>query len=372
MSKLNYHVSSPLFSGNEEKYVNNCLESGWISSTGEYIGKFEEKFAEFCNSKYAISCCNGTVALHLPLLALGIGPGDEVIVPTLTYIATANAVKYCGGTPVFVDSDPITWNINPELIKQKITANTKGIIVVHLYGHPVDMDPVLEIAKEHNLFIIEDSAEAHGAKYKGRCVGSIGDVGTFSFYGNKIITTGEGGMVVTSNKQLAERMRLLKGQGMDPNKRYWFPTIGYNYRMTNIEAAIGLGQLEDINKHLSKRREIARLYSTQLADLKNYIDLPSEMGWAEHAFWMYSILLKDTLKINRDQFMNEMEFEGIETRPFFYPMHIMPPYYEKDGYYPVAENLASKGMNIPTHGLLCEKDIVFISESIRRICKRFS
>lgn len=372
MSVLKYYVSSPSFSGNEVKYVNNCLKSGWISSSGEYIEKFEEKFSEFCETKFAISCCNGTVALHLPLLAMGIGPGDEVIVPTLTYIATANAVKYCGGTPVFVDSDPITWNINPDLIKLKITKKTKAIIVVHLYGHPVDMDPILNIAKEFNLFIIEDSAEAHGARYKGRCIGSIGDVGTFSFYGNKIITTGEGGMVVTNNLQLAEKMRLLRGQGMDPNKRYWFPIIGYNYRMTNIEAAIGLGQLEDINKHLSKRKEIARLYAAQLAELNTYINLPVEMEWADHAFWMYSILLKETLKIDRDQFMKEMEIEGIETRPFFYPMHIMPPYYELKGDYPVAERLAKSGMNIPTHGLLNENDITSITRSIRSICQRFS
>lgn len=370
MNKIS--IANPILKGNEKKYVLDCLDSVWISSNGKYIKEFEDKFATFCNTKHAISCCNGTAALHLALLAYGIGPGDEIIVPTLTYIATANAVAYCGARPVFIDSDRETWNLDPKLIEQKISNKTKGIIVVHLYGHPVDMDLVMEVARKHDLFVVEDAAEAHGSTYKGRIVGSIGDVAAFSFFGNKIVTTGEGGMVVTNNDALAERLRLLKGQGMDPNRRYWFPMIGYNYRMTNIEAAIGLAQLEDVTWHLSKRQEIANLYHQYLQDSVNLIELPVEKEWASHSFWMYSILLKDTVKISRDEFMKLLEEAGIETRPVFYPMHVMPPYKEAEENYPVAVYIASRGINLPTHGLLTSEDIAFISNKIIECCRRHS
>ena len=245
----------------------DCLDSTWISSSGKYIEQFEKAFAEFCGVKHAVTCCNGTVALHLALMALGTQPGDEVIVPTLTYIATANAVTYCGARPVFVDSEPETWNMDPSLIEEKITPRTKGIIVVHLYGHPADMDPIMSIARRHGLFVIEDAAEAHGAEYKGHRVGSIGDMSTFSFYGNKIITTGEGGMVVTNNDSLASKARQLKGQGSVPDQRYWFPIIGYNYRMTNVASAIGLAQLEKAEWHIERRREVARWYYEYLHNI---------------------------------------------------------------------------------------------------------
>lgn len=363
------HVASPIFNGNEKKYAVDCIETGWISSAGRYTDEFENKFASFCNTKHAVSCCNGTIALHLALLAEGVGPGDEIIVPTLTYIATANAVKYCGARPVFVDSEPETWNIDPTLIEDKITQKTKGIIVVHLYGHPVDMDPVMEIAKRHGLFVIEDAAEAHGALYKNRIVGSIGDMGAFSFFGNKIITTGEGGMVVTDDDKLAERMRQLKGQGMDPKRRYWFPIIAYNYRMTNIQSAIGLAQLENISWHIGRRREVADLYNKYLGDLHDFIQLPIEKDWARHAFWMYSIVLKDSVKVPRDEFMGLLERDGIETRPIFYPMHVMPPYLENEGRYPVSESISSRGINLPTHSQLTEEDIIYISDKIRCHCE---
>lgn len=365
-------VASPILNGNEKKYVNECIDTAWISSNGKYIKEFEEKFAKFCNTKHAISCCNGTVALHLPLLAYGIGPGDEVLVPTLTYIATANAVAYCGAKPVFIDSEPDTWNIDPNKLEEKITSKTKGIIVVHLYGHPVDMDPIMEIARKYNLFVIEDAAEAHGAVYKNKVVGSIGDIGTFSFFGNKIITTGEGGMVVTNNDELVAKIRLLKGQGMDPKRRYWFPMVGYNYRMTNVEAAIGLAQLENVNWHLSKRREIADLYYKYLSNFNDFIEMPIEKEWAKHSFWMFSILLKDSVKVSRDEFMKLLDDDGVETRPVFYPMHVMPPYMEDESGYPVANNISSRGINIPTHALLTEKDIAYISEKIKEYCRRHS
>ena len=243
--------------------MNDCLDSGWISSNGKYVEKFENEFSRFCKTKYAVSCCNGTVSLHLSLLAHNIKAGDEILVPTLTYIATANAVTYCGANPVFIDSEPETWNIDPSKIEEKITERTKGIIVVHLYGHPVDMDPVSKIAEKHGLFIIEDAAEAHGALYKNKIVGSLGDCASFSFYGNKIITTGEGGMVVTDNQALAEIIRTLKCQGFDPNRHYWHSVVGYNYRMTNIEAAIGLAQLENISG-ISRDDGKSRIYITNI------------------------------------------------------------------------------------------------------------
>ncbi len=363
------YVSSPILNGNEKKYVNDCLNTGWISSNGKYVEEFEKKFSEFCSTKYAVSCCNGTVALHLSLLGKNVVPNDEIIMPTLTYIATANAAKYCGAKPIFVDSDPETWNIDPNLIEEKISDRTRGIVVVHLYGHPVDMDPVLEIAKKYGLFVVEDAAESHGALYKNRIVGSLGDCGSFSFYGNKIITTGEGGMVVTNNMSLADSIRTIKGQGADPERRYWHNVIGYNYRMTNIEAAIGLAQLEKIDWHLQRRREIANLYNLYLDPLKDYIQLPVEKHYANHAFWMYTILLKKTIKLSRDDFMKQLQTDGIETRPIFYPIHTLPPYKEDNGNYPVAEKIAARGINLPTHCGLLELDIQFIAEIMGKICK---
>ncbi len=292
-------VAAPMLVGNEKAYVMDCLDSTWISSSGKYIEQFEQAFADFCGVRYAASCCNGTVALHLALLAFGIGPGDEVVVPTLTYVATANAVKYCGASPVFVDSDPETWNIDPALIEARITSRTKGIIVVHLYGHPADMDPIMSVAKRHGLFVIEDAAEAHGAEYKGRRIGSIGDISTFSFYGNKIMTTGEGGMVVTDDGTLAAKVRQFKGQGWDPNRRYWFPIIGYNYRMTNVAAAIGLAQLEKADWHIGRRREVAEWYNENLKDTRG-LTLPVEKEWARNVYWMYTVILDDKNYIGID------------------------------------------------------------------------
>jgi perosamine synthetase len=361
-------VAHPVFAGNEKKYVNECLDTAWISSAGKFIGLFEDAFARFCDVPCAVSCNNGTSALHLALMALGIGPGDEVLVPALTYIATANAVRYCNATPVFVDSEPRTMNIDPAAIAARITAKTKGIIVVHLYGHPCDMDPILALARKHDLFVLEDAAEAHGALYRGAKAGSIGEAATFSFFGNKIVTTGEGGMVTTRDADLARRMRLLRGQGMDPERRYWFPMIGHNFRMTNIQAAIGLAQMEDVELHLANRRKVAAWYHKHLAPLSEWIALPVEEPWAHHAFWIYTILLTKAAEIERDAFMRRLAERGIETRPVFYPMHVMPPYREPDGTYPVAEDLARRGVNLPTHGLLTEEDIAFIAEAIRYAC----
>jgi perosamine synthetase len=363
-------VAHPVFAGNEKKYVNECLDDVWISSVGRFIGDFEREFARFCGVAEAVSCNNGTAALHLALQALGIGPGDEVIVPTLTYIATANAVRYCGATPVFVDSEPRTMNINPAQIESRITPRTRGIIPVHLYGHPADMAPILDLAGRRGLFVLEDAAEAHGALYRGTKTGALGGAATFSFFGNKIITTGEGGMITTSDKELANKIRLLRGQGMDPQRRYWFPIIGNNFRMTNIEAAIGLAQLEKVDYHLDMRRKVASWYDRHLAPLQDQLQLPVEERWARHSYWIYTILLKNGDQAGRDQLMRELAEASIETRPVFYPMHVMPPYLEPGCSYPVAESCSRRGINLPTHGLLTEDDVAYIAESLVRICSR--
>lgn len=365
MSKRLIPVAAPSFHGNERKYVLDCLDSTWISSAGKYVDGFETAFAQFCEAKHAVSCCNGTVALHLALLALGIGPGDEVIVPTLTYIATANAVTYCGAAPVLVDSEPQTWNIDPAAIESRITAATKAIIVVHLYGHPVDMDAIADVARRHKLYVVEDAAEAHGAKYKGRAVGAIGDIGIFSFYGNKIITTGEGGMVTTNDPDLAARVKLLKGQGMDPARRYWFPIVGYNYRMTNIAAAIGLAQLEQVAWHLERRAQIAGWYREVLQGTPD-IAWQDEQPWAKHVYWMFTVVVAGHAA-KRDRIMQELGACGIETRPVFYPMHVLPPYAHlaSSGDFHVAETIAARGINLPSSGQLTREDVSFICERLK-------
>lgn len=358
-------VAQPKLAGNEKNYVLECLDTNWISSNGKYIGAFEESFAKFCGVKHAIAANNGTTALHLALVALDLKPGDEVIIPTVTYIATANAVRYCGATPVLVDVCQETMNIDPREIERKITPKTRGIIPVHLYGHPADMDPINEIAQTHQLWVLEDAAEAHGAEVRGRHVGSLGTCATFSFFGNKIITTGEGGMVTTNDDDLAARLRLFRGQGMDPNRRYWFPVIGYNYRMTNIQAAIGLAQMEGIDKALSDRETLAGWYNEALAGLQNEIVLPQQAPWAKQVYWMYNIFLRDGDGTKRDAVMRHLDEMGIETRPVFYPMHVLPPYHEETAY-PVADLWAQRGINLPTHQDLTRADVQRIADSLKR------
>ncbi len=361
-------VAHPVLDGNEKKYVLDCMDTGWISSAGKYIALFEEAFANYCGVAHGVACSNGTTALHLALSALGVGAGDEVLVPTLTFIATANAVRYCGAEPVFVDSEPRTMNIDPEAILGKLTPRTKGIIVVHLYGHPVDMDPIVELARKRGLFVVEDAAEAHGARYKGRKAGSLADASTFSFYGNKIITTGEGGMVTTNNAELLEKMRILRGQGMDPQKRYWFPVVGFNYRMTNIQAAIGLAQLEQIERHLRMRQEVAGWYRGALTPFLDVVTLPTIEDWAHHAFWAYSILLKSSSLMGRDDLIEALSADDIETRPLFYPVHTMPPYGKEGESHPVAEALSQRGITLPMHGLLNRDDVSFICSRLVAYC----
>jgi len=358
-------VSQPALIGNEKKYINDCLRTNWISGHGKYLDLFERYFADYLEVKYAMTCSNGTVALHLVLLALNIRKGDEVICPTFTYVATANSILYVGAKPVFVDCEPDTWNIDSKKIEKLITKKTKAIIVVHIYGHPCEMDPILKIARRYNLYIIEDAAEALGSEYKNRKCGTFGEVATFSFYGNKTITTGEGGMVVTNNKKIGERIRLLKGQGMNSKKRYWFKVVGYNYRMTNIQATIGLAQLENIEKFLEKRRQIASWYKKYLSDISEVV-LPIEKKYAKHSYWMYSILVNR--KKDRNKLMEFLRNKGVGTRPFFYPMHIMPVYKKinSNKNLRVAEDIASRGINLPTFYELTERDIRYIASKIKK------
>ena len=333
-------VAEPFLGKEELNNVIDAVKSGWISSRGNYIPRFESEFAAYCGTRYGVATANGTVALHLSLAALEIGEGDEVIVPTLTFIATANAVRYTGAKPVFVDAHPNYWCLDPERIEAAITARTKAIIPVHLYGHPCDMNKIMTIAEKHKLLIIEDAAEAHGAEYQNKKVGSFGTVGCFSFFGNKIITTGEGGMCLTDNKELANKMSLLRDHGMNPNKKYWHDVTGFNYRMTNIQAAIGTAQFQKIDEFLSKKRQIVSWYAENLKNVQG-ISLQPQLDWAKCVCWMYSVLIEDDFGMSRDSVIEYMAKEGIETRPLFYPLTTMPPY--KDNYcYPVAVSYLEK------------------------------
>lgn len=368
---MRYRVAAPDLSGNESAYVNECLRSTWISSNGPFIGKFESSIAACTNTRHAIATCNGTVALHLALTGLGIGPGDEVIVPSLTYVATANAVVYCGASPVFADSEPDTWCLSVPSVARLLSARTKAVIPVHLYGHPCDMEPLLDLARRKGLWVIEDCAEALGATYQGRPVGSFGTVSTFSFYGNKLVTTGEGGMVVTDDDRLGDHLRLLRGQGMDPQRRYWHPIVGFNYRMTNIAAAMGLAQMERFHQLLQDRKRIAASYKERLGRLP-FLKLPMEAAGASSAFWMYSLLTLNPAW--RDGLMADLANRGIETRPFFYPVHEFPMYRRSrnDNDCPVARDLSYRGLSLPTSSYLQEKDIDVISREIRDLLMGYS
>ena len=355
-------VYQPSLSGNEKRYVDECLDSTWISSKGRFITEFERGFAEYTGATYAVAVCNGTVALHLALIALGIGPGDEVIVPTLTYISSANAISYTGAVPVFVDSVAATWQMDPEDIELKLTPRTKAIMAVHLYGHPCDMDRIAAIAKKNGLFLIEDCAEAFGSQYKGRHVGTFGDIATYSFFGNKTITTGEGGMVVTNDETLQERVCHFKGQGLAKHRQYWHDVIGYNYRMTNICAAIGLAQLERADSLLARKRMVAAWYAEGLSAVP--VTLQPEAPGVVHSFWMCSILVDDPQQ--RDPLRNTLELNQVETRPVFFPLHTMPMYSLKFQRHPVAESIGWRGISLPSWPDLNQEQVKYVCSVVAR------
>jgi perosamine synthetase len=364
-SRREIPVAMPSLDGNEAKYVLDCVTSGWVSSRGQYVDRFEADFAAFCGVSDAISCSNGTAALHLALVALGVGPGSEVIVPSLTYIATANAVRYCGATPVFVDSDPNTMNLDPAGVERSITARTKVIIPVHLYGQCADMGPILKMARSAEIAVVEDAAEAHGATYRGRYAGSMGTIGAFSFFGNKIFTTGEGGMVTLNDNALADRIRGLRDQGADPSHRYWHSVIGFNYRMTNLQAALGVAQLERADEFLEARAAIAAWYDDELADLHDLLILPRAVPGNRHVYWMYTVRLRDQVDLTRDEVMYRLDADGVDTRPSFSPVHLMPPYVTPAYHLPVAEAIGARGITLPTYSELSRDDVAYVASRLR-------
>jgi perosamine synthetase len=365
---LDIPVANPDIGDEELRKVTEAVGSGWVGSKGTFVEEFERNFASYIGVKHALAVSNGTAALHLALLAVGIKPGDEVLIPDLTFVSPANMALLIGAGPVFTDVSRDYWCIDRENVRKKITSKTKAIVVVHLYGHPAKMDELLEVADEKSVPVVEDCAEAHGAEFKKRKVGSFGRVNTFSFYANKIITTGEGGMVVSDDKELAEKVQMLKDHGMRPEKKYWHETLGFNYRMTNLQAALGVAQLKKIDRLVERKRKIAKLYD-ELLGYKAGITTHPEMPWARNVYWMYSILV-DAKKygMKRDDLMARLEGKGVETRPFFYPLHVMPVYdsimKHSSERFPATELLSSEGMNLPSGPKISDEDIRRVADLI--------
>lgn len=363
-------VCEPTLRGNELKYVQQAVETNWISSAGSFIRDFEAQFAAYCGTQYGIACANGTVAMHLALATLGLEPGDEVILPTFTMIATINAVTYCGATPVLVDSEPTYWQMDVEQVAAKITPRTKAILPVHTYGHPVDMDALNELACRHGVLVIEDAAESHGAEYKGRRTGGLGVAAGFSFYGNKIITTGEGGMITTNNKEIAQLAWNLRDHAFSHERHFWHKFVGYNYRMTNLQAALGLAQVEQLDELVAARRRNAAHYTRLLSAVPG-ITTPPEAPWAKNVFWMYGILVDEqAYGMNRDQLRRVLAENGVETRTFFIPMHCQPIYWQtfKGQRFPAAERLCRDGFYLPSASSLSANEIDYIAGVIREAC----
>ena len=356
-------VCEPLLDGNEREYINKCLDTGWISSGGEFIERFEREFASYCGCEYGIATTSGTTALHLALATLGIGPGDEVIVPDFTIAACAFAVLYTGATPVFVDCTHETFNIDVDKIEEVITPQTKAIMPVHLYGRPCDMEGIERLALKHDLFIVEDAAEAHGAEYGGRKVGGLGHIGCFSFYGNKLITTGEGGMLTTNSREYAEYARSLRNLAHSPDKRFLHQEIGFNYRMINIQAALGVAQLENIERHIDRRLAHAELYDRLLGGVPGLALIGETRPEVKAVSWMYCLLTDD--EIQRDSLMRFLATKGIQTRTFFVPMHQQPMFIEDDAKYLVATDISRRGLYLPSGSGLTEEQIYYICDCIK-------
>lgn len=366
-------VNEPLIGEREFTYIDECLKTGWISSAGKFIEEFEERFASYIGMKHGVAVDNGTNALILSLRALDLPAGSEVIMPTFTIISCALACIYNNLRPVLVDCEPDTWNMDVSQIEERITGKTRAIMIVHIYGHPVDMNPVIEIAKKHNLYVVEDAAEAIGAEYKGKKCGGFGDLSCFSFYANKTITTGEGGMVLTNDHELTEKLERLKNLGFIPQRRFYHEELGYNFRITNIQAAIGLAQLERIEEHINRKRRIGTLYTELLKDIP-YLQLPIEKEWAKNIYWMYGIVLDEKTGMNAEEFGKRLLEEGVQTRPFFLGMHEQPVF-RKMGFfigehYPEAERIAKQGLYLPSGLTLREEEIKEIARAIELILKK--
>ena len=363
--ETNVPINKPVLEGNEKKYILEALDSGWISSEGPFVEKFEGAFSNKVNRKYGISVSSGSAALDIAVKALDIGPGDEVIMPTFTIISCASAVIKRGAIPIYIDSDPITWNMDINDVEGKITEKTKAIMAVHIYGLPVDMDPLLEISKKYNLYIIEDAAQMHGQLYKGKFCGSFGDISTFSFYANKHITTGEGGMLVTDNESIRDRCRSLRNLCFQKNQRFFHEELGWNYRFTNLQAAIGLAQLERLNEIILKKKKIGIWYNELLQDLPQLILPLEKTEYAENIYWVYGVVLSN-YDINAVEIITALKENGIGARPFFYPMHKQPILndYNKanNDEFPVSEELSEKGFYLPSGLGLKQNDIKIVTK----------
>jgi perosamine synthetase len=366
-------VNQPLLDGNEKKYLLECIETGWISSEGPFVAQFEERFAARFGRRHAVAVCNGTAALDAAVAALDIGPGDEVILPAFTIISCIGQIVRAGGRPVLVDSDAATWNMNVSQIAPKITPRTKAIMVVHIYGLPVDMDPVLDLAERHGLKVIEDAAEMHGQTYKGRPCGSFGDVSTFSFYPNKHLTTGEGGMIMTDCDDLAERCSALRNLCFQSHKRFVHDELGWNFRMTNLQAAMGLAQLERLEEFVARKRHMGRRYTELFSNIQG-IQLPlSRTEYADNIYWVYGLVLKDEVPFDAAEAMRRLHAEDIGTRPFFWPMHEQPVF-QKVGLfsgerYPVSERLARRGFYVPSGLALTDYQMQRVAEALSEVMR---
>jgi perosamine synthetase len=363
-------VNEPLLNEQAMKYVEECLRTGWISSEGRFIKEFEERWAAYCGMDYGVAVSNGTTALEVAMASLGLEIGDEVIMPTFTIISCALAIISAGVVPVLVDSDPCTWCMDVGQVAAKITARTRAIMPVHMYGHPVDMDPLLELARKYDLFIVEDAAEAHGAEYKGRKAGGIGDLSCFSFFANKIITTGEGGMVLTKRADHAERIRSLRNLCFRKERRFYHTELGHNYRLTNLQAAIGLSQIEQIEDHLRRKRWIGQAYTERLRDVPG-LQLPVEEPWARQVYWMYGVVLDELTGLDAAEFARRLQALGVQTRPFFLGMHEQPVFHRMGLFagecYPVAEHIARQGLYLPSGLALTEAQLVQVCEAVRKV-----
>ncbi len=363
-------VNEPLLDGNEKKYLSECIDTGWISSEGPFVKRFEDLFAAYIGVNHGVAVCNGTAALEVAMAAIDLRPGDEVIIPTFTIISCALAVLRRGGVPVLVDVDPDTWCMNINQVKDRITSKTKAIMPVHMYGHPADMDPIMELSEKHGLYIIEDAAEVHGAEYRGRKCGSIGHINCFSFYANKIITTGEGGMVVTNDHVLAARARLHRNLCFKEGRRFYHEELGGNYRMTNLQAAVGSAQTERIKEFVEIKRRNGASYNRHLADI-DHIQKPVEKEWAKNVYWMYGVVLDKAAKYTVEGFVGKLKEKGVGTRPFFLGMHEQPVFRNlglfKVEKHPVSELIARQGLYLPSGLTLTEEKIEEVVKAVREV-----
>ena len=372
-------VNEPLLRQRELEYVSECVRTGWVSSAGRFIEAFEERWAAYCERRYGIAVSSGTAALQVAVACLDLNPGEEVIMPSFTIISCAQAVSYNNGIPVLVDSDSRTWCMDVDQVEAKLTPRTRAIMPVHIYGHPVDMDPIIKLAEKHSLEVIEDAAEAHGAKYLSardtatpawRTCGSFGTLSCFSFYANKLVTTGEGGMVLTDDPRLAEKARSLRNLCFRPDRRFYHDELGFNFRLTNMQAALGLAQLERIEEIIARKRWMGQEYNRRLAGVKD-LQLPVEESWAQNVYWMYGVVLSEQTGMDASVFARRLKDRGVETRPFFLGLHEQPVFNRKELFlqdrYPVAERVARQGLYLPSGLALTEEQIIGVCDAVREV-----